>query len=107
MTVEYKLDCLNAEGQFFHSVASAATFFVSKAELERNNCRITHIQPIRRFVREDFEIKEIETRVYGDENYVLVFAQVINKVTGMIFKDWVRPVQLISINELNNLIFWE
>lgn len=41
------------------------------------------------------------------KNQELIFVNITNKVTGVILNDWIRPFQLKSSKELNELICWE
>ena len=57
----------------------------------------------------DFEVVSRQDRIYsdGDKRTTLTFVTLRNNVTGKIFKDWVRPIQLRSTKSLNNLIKWD
>ncbi len=57
------------------------------------------------FRSEDFEIRELTRRIYG--NTTLLYVNVYNKKTGVVFEDWVRPFQIKSMKILNELICWE
>jgi len=57
------------------------------------------------FKPEDFKIKILTRRIYG--NTVLIYVNVYNRKTGVFLEDWVRPVQIKSKKELNQLICWE
>ena len=57
------------------------------------------------FIQEDFRIKLLTKRIYG--NILLFYVNIYNRKTGVFFEDWVRPFQVESIRELNNLICWE
>jgi len=57
------------------------------------------------FEREDFVINQIQRRIYG--NQTLIYVNIKNIKTGKEFEDWVRPNQIYSLRELNELISWD
>ena len=57
------------------------------------------------FKKEDFKIKLLCNRIYG--NKMLFYVNIYNRKTGVIFEDWVRPFQIVSMEILNELICWE
>ena len=63
-----------------------------------------------RYQKKDFEINIIQSRFYGNKSHgtlkKLVFVNVKNKKTGVIFEDWLYPKQLRSVKFLNQLINW-
>jgi len=56
----------------------------------------------------DFEIERDQRRTYGSgsNRIVLVNVKIKNKITGEIFEDWVKPIQLQTAKSINNIIKW-
>ncbi|MHA1820001.1 MAG: hypothetical protein ACTSU2_10440 [Promethearchaeota archaeon] len=86
-----------------------------KEYIALDNIKIINIYkyPDRFYRFSDFDIKIIKkyeyryASEYKNESKELIFVEIKNKKTGVIFKDWVRPGQIKSLFSLNNLICWE
>jgi len=58
-----------------------------------------------KYQKKDFVINRIQKRKYG--NQWLIYVNIKNLKTGTEFEDWVRPDQIKTVKDLNNLINWE
>lgn len=86
---EFLIDLLN-----YYLYTKKTIKILKIMKYEQNNFKI-----------EDFMIKILTRRIYGDT--VLLYVNIFNRKTGVFLEDWVRSNQIKSIKELNQLICWE
>jgi hypothetical protein len=80
---------------------------VLKYYISKENIKILKIFEYKKhfYKMTDFNIQIIKKVKYNLREFV--FAKIINKITGVILKDWVKSDQIKSPFLINNLICWE